>query len=83
MRSRPRPGVHYWDDHGFGASSATVRVYVHSSLVFVAEDVVLVEGDMWEVATIAWPSAQVDLLQDADGEYRILSGYDAPGFAKE
>ncbi|MEC9072062.1 MAG: choice-of-anchor D domain-containing protein, partial [Myxococcota bacterium] len=26
-------GVHYWNDHGFGPSTATVRIYIHGTLV--------------------------------------------------
>ena len=75
-----RVGVHYWNDHGFGPSQATVRVYIYSSLVFQLSDVELTNHDLWEVATIAWPSGEVDLLTDDLGNYKILPNYQHPFF---
>ena len=49
-------GVHYWNGHGFGTSYATVRVYIHSTLVFEASDMALSMGDMWHVTDIGWPA---------------------------
>ena len=54
-----RVGVHFWDDHGFGASFATVRVYVYGNLVYEAADVRLVKGDLWDALTIEWPSGNI------------------------
>ncbi|MCB9733680.1 MAG: hypothetical protein H6745_13855 [Deltaproteobacteria bacterium] len=54
-----RVGVHYWDDHGFGASFATLRVYAHGTLVFTCEDVELAPGDLWEVGTVTMPGLVV------------------------
>jgi hypothetical protein len=48
-------GVHYWKDHGFGSSFATLRVYVFANLVFELSDVELVDKDMWTVTSIPWP----------------------------
>ena len=73
-------GVHYWNDHDFGPSTATVRIYVFSQLVFEVSDVSLVEGDMWEVATLSWPSAAVTLLQTDIGDYVIIPNYSHPFF---
>lgn len=48
--------VHYFLNHGGGASTATVRVYLYGELV--AELYELMEGkDLWEVGTISWPAA--------------------------
>jgi hypothetical protein len=66
-------GVHYWNHHGFGPSLATVRIYVHSVLVFEITGVELVDGDFWEVADIAWPSGQVSLLTSTTGGYQIIA----------
>ncbi len=76
-----RVGVHYWDDHGFGDSYATVRVYIHSVLVFERQDVLLVERDLWDVATIAWPSGAVTPLTDGAGGPRIIPAYNPTGFS--
>lgn len=66
-----RVGVHAWDDWGYGPSFATVRVYVRGTLVFELADVELANaspgvGDLWEVATIAWPSGAVAPIADPD-----------------
>ncbi len=60
-------GVHYWNDHGFGPSYATVRVYVFSTLVFELAEVELVNHDMWCVATIDWPTGNVELCRTCAG----------------
>ena len=73
-------GVHYWNDHGFGPSLATVRIYIYSSLVFQLDDVEMVHQDMWEVATIAWPSGEVTLKTDSGGNYKIIPNYQHPFF---
>ncbi len=72
-----RVGVHYWHDHGFGPSYATVRVYIYAQLVFELQDVKLVNHDMWEVCTIEWPSGQVDQVGDG---FKITPNYENPFF---
>lgn len=62
-----RVGVHYWDDHGWGWSDATVRIYVRKLLVFEATFEDMAMCDLWEVATIAWPSGDVTAVTEADG----------------
>ncbi len=52
-------GAHYWHDHGYGESFATVRVYVAGVLAYEESDVELTNRDMWTVGTIAWPSGTV------------------------
>lgn len=75
-----RIGVHYWDDHGFGLSYATVRVYVFGELVLERADVPLRDLDMWDVATIEWPSAVVVEVSDEAGGPRITPDYEHPAF---
>ncbi len=75
-----RVGVHYWNDNGFGPSYATVRVYIYSQLVFEVADVELSDLDMWEVATVEWPSAKVHVVTDANGQYKITPNYQNPYF---
>ena len=72
-------GVHYWNDHGYGASYATVRVYIYSQLVFEVPDVKLVDTDMWEVCTIEWPSGKVQVVMEFD-QYKITPNYQNPFF---
>ena len=73
-------GVHYWNDHQFGPSKATVRIYIRKVLVFQLSDVELVDHDLWEVATVAWPSGDVKLVTDAAGNYKIIPNYQHPFF---
>ncbi len=76
-----RVGVHYWNDHGYGAGYATMRIYVYGQLVFEVADVMLVDKDMWEVVTIEWPSGKVTLVTDpGTGGYKITPNYCNPFF---
>jgi hypothetical protein len=45
-------GVHYWDDHGFGASFATVIVYIQGDKKYEKGNVRMVMSDMWEVGEV-------------------------------
>lgn len=67
-------GVHYWNDHGYGPSYATVRVYIFSNPVFELEDVELLNHDMWTVASIDWPSGTVKLARVCAGTTTACSG---------
>lgn len=73
-------GVHYWDDHGFGASYATVRVYIYSQLVFEAKELQLVSKDMWWVGSLAWPSGEVAPKVSPAGSHWITHDYNSPFF---
>jgi hypothetical protein len=74
-----RVGVHYWNDHGYGAAFATVRIYIYGLLVLEVADVMLVDSDMWEVCTIEWPYGKVNLLSTEAG-YKITPEYHNPYF---
>ena len=74
-----RIGVHYWSDHDYGPSYATLRIYIYSILVFEVTDVKMVNHDMWNAATIEWPSAKVTLVQKGVG-YWITPAYQNPFF---
>lgn len=52
-------GVHYFDDHGFGAAFAEVRVYIHGALAWSDAGVELAQADMWTVGTLTWPAETV------------------------
>ena len=65
-----RVAVHGWNDHGFGPSAATVRIFLMGQLIFEAGPVSLETGDLWEVADITWlgwPDAQVTALSAGGG----------------
>jgi hypothetical protein len=72
--SIPGPGdgtyemrVHYFDDHGDGAVTATVRVYLASdpTPVFQASRL-MNRNDVWDVGTIRWPEATVGARSTAN-----------------
>ncbi|MFH1530456.1 MAG: hypothetical protein ABIK09_06965 [Pseudomonadota bacterium] len=67
-------GVHDYNDHGFGESLATVRIYIHGQLVLEVPEVSLVDLDLWTVARIEWPSGEVTVCTE-DGAYCILPDY--------
>ena len=77
-----RVGVHYWSDHEYGPSFITLRIYIYSNLVFEVSDVKLIDHDLWDAATIDWPSGKVTLVQDegGGGGYKITPNYQNPFF---
>ena len=81
-----RIGVHYWDDHGFGASYPMIKCWIFGQLVFEKNlkelDVKMFKCDMWEVATIQWDSGQVTSVQDDTGGLKITHCYENPAFVQ-
>jgi hypothetical protein len=65
-----RVAVHYWSDHTFGPSLATVRVYVHGVLSYESKDVELEHKDLWEVLSIDWPSGSITPAESSSGAGR-------------
>ena len=59
-------GVHYWHDHGFGPSTATVRIWIDGVLVAMLGPQPMQPLDMWHVARIWWPNKQVDTAATHD-----------------
>lgn len=55
-------GVHYFGDHGYGTSYATVRLYIGGALVFEQRRQRLREQEFWRVARISWPGAQIQAI---------------------
>ena len=60
-----RIGVHFYEDNGFGPSTATIRVFVGGELQF-EQSLELVKWDLWEVATLEWPSGEVTPIGDGE-----------------
>ena len=50
-------GVHYWDDHGYGVSFATLTVYLVGSVALKIDKVSMNPWDMWYVAKLNWPNS--------------------------
>ncbi|MCB9786934.1 MAG: hypothetical protein H6744_09615 [Deltaproteobacteria bacterium] len=75
-----RVGVHYWSDHDFGPSVATVRVYLYSQLSFESSQQ-LVNDALWEAATVTVSSAgdlSVKAVTSAGGGPKITPNYPTP-----
>ena len=49
-------GVHYWNDHGFKESQATVNIYIMGVLALQISKVKMNVLDMWYVGKINWPN---------------------------
>jgi hypothetical protein len=75
-----RVAVHYWSDHTFGPSLATVRVYVYGELRYEAKDVELKHRDLWEVLSIDWPSGSITPAESSSGGRKIFPDYPYPVF---
>jgi hypothetical protein len=80
-----RVGVHYWDDHGFGESLATVRVYIYGVLDTEVVDVPVVDRDMWFVAEIPWVAGttKTQILLDENDAYFMTPNYQNPMFLSQ
>lgn len=59
---RYRVGVHLYNDHGFGAVYATVRIYLFGTIVFEQEKELPARDAFWEVATVSWPDGEIMVL---------------------
>jgi hypothetical protein len=53
-------GVHYWSDHGYGVSYATVIITLDAIVAYEVRDKALpTTGTWWEVCAVSWPSRNV------------------------
>jgi hypothetical protein len=69
-------GVHYWDDHGFGASYATIRVYINGEKKYERSNVRMVMSDMWEVGEVCCTNENFPFVQsDKAGGPLIIPQY--------
>ena len=78
-----RVGVHYWNDHGYGPSFVTVRVYLDGMLAWESEQRKLVDEDLWEVISIVWTGHPADPWQLSTDDARITHGYQNPYFYQD
>ena len=79
-------GVHFWDDHGYGFSYARIKIFIWGQLVFDRNLKDLGQKmftcDMWEAATIEWPTGAVKQVQKDDGSLKITHNYANPAFVQ-
>ena len=75
-----RVGAHYWSDHGYGTSYATVRILFGESVVYSEEYVTMEDGDFWEVCTIDWANKTITPATDESGSLKITPKYQNPYF---
>ena len=73
-------GVHYWNDHGFGNSLATIRIWQGGVIALEREDVELADLDMWEVCAIDMNDGTITPFVNESGEYKIMPQYQNPYF---
>lgn len=73
-------GVHYYNDFGYGKSKAIIRIYIYGVLQFEVTSPDLVKGDMWYVAKIGWPQAEIETAQKSasDKSPFVTKKYPAP-----
>ena len=78
-------GAHYYPAEiglkWMGPTLASVQIYIDGTLVSTLPEgspqgLSLVPGDLWEVATIAWPSGTVTPLSGEDGEPIVTPNVD-------
>ncbi len=72
--------IHYWNDHGFGPAYANVRIFIYGTLEYERTNVRMVMSDLWSVAYIHWPSAEIDIRSGPGGEDLIYPNYNHPAF---
>ena len=72
--------VHYWNDHGYGPSFATVRVYLFGELVWEQADVEMHHRELWRVGVIRWPEGRVEPFEAEGGGPVIIEDYNHPGW---
>lgn len=81
-----RIGVHYWDDHGLGASYPRLKCYIWGQAVFDLDlrvtDTKMYKCDMWYAAEISWPQQVVTQIKNTDGTLKITHSYEEPSFSE-
>lgn len=71
-------GVHYWDDWGYGAALATVRIYLDGELAAEWSEVELKHHDLWRPFRIAYPEGTITELFSPDGGPNLYPSYPIP-----
>jgi hypothetical protein len=55
-----------------------LRVYFYEELAYEVTDVVLDHGDLWEAATVLWPSGEILPAAGSSGGPKITASYPNP-----
>jgi hypothetical protein len=68
-------GVYYWDEHGLGPSTPTVRIYLDGKATAVATKTgpAMVDKDMWCAAKVSWLPSLVQPCKGADAQGNLLT----------
>ncbi len=76
-------GVHYWDDHGYGGSYPTIRVYIDGEKKYERSIEKLNYLDMWQVGHVccADKANPVREFSNTDGSPKVTPNYQSPDFA--
>jgi len=74
-------GVHYYDDHGFGASYPTIRVFISDSVPIWEKTLkqAMYTWDMWHVGTLCCTDLETPFTEHkkANGDPVIFKNYDS------
>lgn len=75
-------GIHYYDDHGFGPSYPTVRIFWNGDKKYEKKGPKMKMLDMWEVGKVCpWSSNFFTEFQGAGGSpYKVIPNYMDPNF---
>ena len=77
-------GVHYWDDHGFGASHPTIRMFIDGKEVYEKTGPKMQNLDMWEVGEACCTDNANPMFEyQSGGEPLVVPGYVNPDFIPE
>lgn len=79
-----RLGVHYFDDHGFGASYPTIRVFADTAPVFERVGPRMKMLDLWDVGELCCTDAAAPVREHAapGGGPAVVPNYQAPGLTR-
>lgn len=70
-----RIGVNYYDDHGFGPSIVTIRIFIFGSIVLERTKELPSSNVFWVVADVTWPEGTITFI---DQIYPNITGAPCP-----
>ena len=70
-----RIGVNYYDDHGFGPSTVTIRIFIFGSIVLERTKELPSSNVFWVVADVTWPAGTITFI---DQIYPNITGAPCP-----